>query len=90
MPNPPVPRDDPRGHGQLRASDADRELVAETLRQAAGDGRITLGELDQRLEAVQAAKTYAEMEKLTEDSQPPEASRLSDPAVPPPRGSGSR
>jgi DUF1707 SHOCT-like domain len=67
MPTPPVPRGDPRGHGQVRASDADRELVTETLRQAAGEGRITLDELDQRLEAVSAAKTHAELEKVTED-----------------------
>jgi hypothetical protein len=67
MPNAPVSPDDPRGPSQLRASDADREQTAETLRQAAGDGRLTLGELDQRLEAAYAAKTYAELEKLTED-----------------------
>lgn len=67
MPHPPVPRNDPRGHGQLRACDADRELVSETLRQAAGDGRLTLDELDQRLATAGAAKTYAELEKLTED-----------------------
>jgi len=54
-------------HGQVRASDADRELVVETLRQAAGDGRLTLEELDQRLEAAHAAETYADLEKLTED-----------------------
>jgi hypothetical protein len=67
MPDPQASPDDPRGRGQVRASDADRELVAETLRQAAGDGRLTLGEFDQRLEAAHAAKTYAELEKLTED-----------------------
>lgn len=67
MPNPAVSGDDPRRHGQVRASDADRELVVETLRQAAGDGRLTLEELDQRLEAAHAAKTYAELEELTED-----------------------
>jgi Domain of unknown function (DUF1707) len=67
MPDPQACPDDPRGRGQVRASDADRELVAEALGQAAGDGRLTLGELDQRLEAAYAAKTYAELEKLTED-----------------------
>jgi hypothetical protein len=67
MSDPPVPRGDPRGHGQVRASDADRELVAESLREAAGEGRITLDELDQRLEAASAAKTHAELEKVTED-----------------------
>lgn len=67
MPDPQASPDDPRGRGQLRASDADRELAAETLRQAAGDGRLTLGELDERLAAAHAAKSYAELEKLTED-----------------------
>jgi hypothetical protein len=67
MPNAGVSGEDPRRHGQVRASDADRELVAETLRQAAGDGRLTLEELDERLEAAHAAKVYAELEKLTED-----------------------
>jgi hypothetical protein len=51
----------------LRASDADRERVAEVLRQAAGDGRLTLDELDQRLDAVYQAKTYAELEPITGD-----------------------
>jgi len=67
MPNPAVSGDDPRRHGRVRASDADRELLVETLRQAAGDGRLTWEELDQRLEAAHAAKTYADLEKLSED-----------------------
>ena len=62
MNSPAVPE---RGH--LRASDADRERVAEVLRQAAGDGRLTLEELDERLDAVYAAKTYAELEPVTRD-----------------------
>ena len=51
----------------LRASDADRERVAETLREAAGDGRLTMDELDERLDAVYAAKTYAELVPITHD-----------------------
>src|ERR1700742_2901867 len=51
----------------LRASDADRERVAEVLREAAGDGRLTMDELDERLDAVYAAKTYAELEPITHD-----------------------
>lgn len=51
----------------LRASDADRERVANILREAAGDGRLTMDELDQRLDAVYAAKTYAELEPVTRD-----------------------
>jgi DUF1707 SHOCT-like domain len=36
---------------RLRISDDERHQVAEVLRQAAGDGRIDLEELDERLEA---------------------------------------
>jgi hypothetical protein len=51
----------------MRASDADRERVANLLREAAGDGRLTMDELDERLDAVYAAKTYAELEPITHD-----------------------
>jgi hypothetical protein len=60
--SPAVP--DPQ---HLRASDADRERVAEKLREAAGDGRLTMDELDERLDAVYAAKTYAELVPITHD-----------------------
>jgi hypothetical protein len=62
MSTPAVP--EPRN---LRASDADRERVANVLREAAGDGRLTMDELDERLDAVYAAKTYAELEPITHD-----------------------
>jgi hypothetical protein len=55
---------DPR---DLRASDADRERVAQTLREAAGDGRINLEELEERLNAAYTARTYGELEPLTRD-----------------------
>lgn len=51
----------------MRISDAERHQVAEVLRQAAGDGRIDLDELDQRLEATYAAKTYADLVPITFD-----------------------
>jgi hypothetical protein len=60
--SPAVP--DPQ---HLRASDADRERIAEKLREAAGDGRLTMDELDERLDAVYAAKTYAELAPITHD-----------------------
>jgi hypothetical protein len=60
--SPAVP--DPQ---HLRASDADRERVAEKLREAAGDGRLTMDELDERLDAVYAAKTYADLVPITRD-----------------------
>jgi len=55
---------------QMRISDADRNKVAEVLREAAGDGRIDFNELDERLEATFAAKTYAELVPITHDLAP--------------------
>ena len=52
---------------QLRVSDDDRHKVAEILREAAGEGRIDLEELDERLEATYAAKTYADLVPITVD-----------------------
>ena len=52
---------------QLRISDADRHQVAEILREAAGEGRLDLDELDQRLEATYAARTYADLVPITFD-----------------------
>jgi Domain of unknown function (DUF1707)/Cell wall-active antibiotics response 4TMS YvqF len=63
MDSPPAVPD----RGNLRASDADRERAADVIRQAAGDGRLTMEELDERLDAVYAAKTYAELEPMTRD-----------------------
>ena len=52
---------------QLRVSDADRERVALTLRDACAEGRITLDELAVRVGDAYAAKTAAELEALTRD-----------------------
>src|ERR1700709_2376298 len=52
---------------ELRISDEDRHKVAEILREAAGEGRIDLEELDERLEATHAAKTYADRVPITLD-----------------------
>jgi hypothetical protein len=51
----------------VRASDLDRELVADQLRMAAGDGRLDFDELDERLGAAYGAKTYGELEPLVAD-----------------------
>ncbi|MGJ6962360.1 DUF1707 domain-containing protein [Streptosporangium sp. G11] len=53
--------------GRLRASHADRDVVIEQLRVAAGEGRITLEELEERIERAQSAKTYADLRALTAD-----------------------
>ncbi|GAA3753652.1 hypothetical protein HDA32_004437 [Spinactinospora alkalitolerans] len=51
----------------MRASDADRDRVAEILREAAGEGRITLDELDERLDRTYRARTYDDLAPLTAD-----------------------
>lgn len=51
----------------LRASDKDRESAAEVLREAAGEGRLSMSELDERLDAVYEAKTYADLEPIIRD-----------------------
>ena len=60
---------------RMRVSDADRNKVAEILREAAGDGRIDLTELDERLDAAYAAKTYGELVPITHDLAPAVASQ---------------
>ncbi len=73
--------------GQLRVSDADRHRVAELLREAAGEGRLDLDELDERLAAAYAAKTYADLVPITADlpahpqAAPPAAARSHLPAT---------
>jgi len=52
---------------ELRASHADRDQVVELLRVAAGDGRLSAEELDDRLEHALTARTYAELAALTSD-----------------------
>jgi hypothetical protein len=65
--SPAIPDPADQSAPDLRASDADRERVAEILREAAGEGRLTLDELDERLETVYASKTYAELAPVTRD-----------------------
>lgn len=57
------------GHdpARLRISDADRHQVAEVLRHAAGEGRLDLTELDERLEATYQARTYGDLVPITAD-----------------------
>ena len=52
---------------QLRASHEDRDQVVELLRVAAGDGRLTAEELDERLEVALTARTYGELTALVKD-----------------------
>ncbi len=53
--------------GALRASHDDRDRAVEALRVAAGDGRITAAELDERVGAALTARTYGELAALISD-----------------------
>ena len=64
---PPGRGDEVTSAGELRASHEDRDRVAELLRVAAGDGRLTAEELDERLEVALTARTYGELAALTTD-----------------------
>jgi hypothetical protein len=55
---------------ELRASDAERDRAADQLRQAAGDGRLTVDELDERLTRCYGARTVGELAALTLDVVP--------------------
>ena len=52
---------------QMRASHADRERVVERLRAALDEGRLDLGEYDERLQQAYAARTYGDLDGLLTD-----------------------
>jgi hypothetical protein len=73
----------PADRGLMRLSDADRDRAAEVLREAAAQGRLSMDELDERLELAYAAKTYADLEPVTGDlPKPGSALSTSAPTVP--------
>ncbi|WP_300012703.1 DUF1707 domain-containing protein [Pseudonocardia sp.] len=59
------------GHGYMRASDADRNAVAQRLQAAVDEGRLDLSDYDERLQHAYAARTYAELERVTADLPAP-------------------
>jgi hypothetical protein len=69
----------------LRASDAEREQVAEALRAHCSLGRLTVDELDERLTAAYAARTRNELAALMHDL-PGSASAAAPPTPPLRRG----
>lgn len=70
------------GRGRLRASDADREHVVDTLKAAYVYGLVTKDEFDARVSQAFASRTYAELALITADIPAGLA------AVPPPLRSG--
>jgi Lon protease-like protein len=78
---------------QYRAADADRQYVADRLREALDEGRLDLSEYDDRVKEAYAARTYGELKELLRDLPgvaPPERSQVAPfPSMappPPPRG----
>ena len=64
---PPGRDDEAASPDQLRASHEDRDRVAEILRVAAGDGRLTAEELDERLGVALTARTHGQLAALVKD-----------------------
>jgi uncharacterized protein DUF1707/cell wall-active antibiotic response 4TMS protein YvqF len=60
LPAVPDPRD-------MRVSNDDRERVAKVLHESMAEGRLTVTELEERLDKVYAAKTFGDLEPLTRD-----------------------
>jgi len=68
--NVPVPQRAPSADElamRRRVSDMEREEVADVLREAAGEGRLSYGELEERLETLYSAKTYGELVEIAAD-----------------------
>lgn len=63
-----------------RASDTDRDIAADILCAAVGDGRLTLDELDDRLGAALSARTTTELAALIADLTGPPSARPSRPS----------
>ncbi|MEW9555585.1 DUF1707 domain-containing protein [Nonomuraea sp. NPDC050783] len=66
-------------HREVRAGDRDRERVAEMLRVAVAEGRITLEELHERVDRAYTARTLGDLDEVIADLPVPE---LSGPPVP--------
>lgn len=70
----------------MRASDGDREQIVARLRDAHIDGRLTVDEFNDRLNAAYGAQTYGELEPLIRDipvvrtSEPQQAVAKPEPA----------
>ena len=54
----------------VRVSDAERQAVARRLERALRDGRLTITEFDERVQAAYVADTRGDLDDLTEDLPP--------------------
>lgn len=56
--------------GRMLASDADRYAIVNRLQEAAGEGRLTLGEFSYRASRAFSARTWRELDRLVDDIPP--------------------
>jgi hypothetical protein len=54
---------------QMRASESDRQVVMERLRQAVEEGRLDVAEYQDRVDAAMQARVYSELDVLIADLQ---------------------
>jgi uncharacterized protein DUF1707 len=55
------------GREDMRAGDTDRKAVADQLKTALDEGRLDLGEYDERIQRTYAAKTFRDLDGLLDD-----------------------
>lgn len=79
----------------LRVADVDRGFVADRLKSALDEGRLSLSEYDERLGLTYAAKTYGDLDKIIEDLPtvvPPQKGQIAPveaPGSPPAQGAAA-
>lgn len=61
----------PTAPGAIRASDADRDRIADILKEALAEGRLDAEEHGERIDAVYRAKTLGELQPLVSDLPAP-------------------
>ena len=77
----PGPEPDQTLGPDLLASNADRDVAADVLCAAVADGRVTLDELDQRLEDVLSARTLRDVARVIADLPGPRR-QVTEPVAP--------
>lgn len=73
----------------LRAADVDRSYVAEILKKAVDEGRLSLHEYDERLQKTYTARTYGDLDKIILDLPRPSRRTGMQPHRPGPPVSGA-
>jgi hypothetical protein len=73
----------------LRAADVDRSYVAEILKKAVDEGRLSLHEYDERLQNTYTARTYGDLDKIILDLPRPSRRTGMQPYRPGPPVSGA-